>query len=90
MTIGRMIPINSVLRLLVLGAPQAANIPLWPAPQTFPCRVKGLQRCLAHNLLYAAPKPKPRPIAFDEVVELLGIAPLLDRAGARSCHVLSV
>lgn len=32
------------------------------------------------NLLYAAPKPKPRPIAFDEVVELLGIAFLLDRS----------
>lgn len=34
------------------------------------------------NLLYAAPKPKPRPIAFDEVVELLGITSLLDRSPA--------
>ncbi|MGX9432674.1 MULTISPECIES: molybdenum ABC transporter ATP-binding protein [Bradyrhizobium] len=32
------------------------------------------------NLLYGAPKPKPTPIAFDEVVELLEIAPLLDRS----------
>lgn len=32
------------------------------------------------NLLYAAPKRKPRPIAFDEVAELLGIASLLDRS----------
>ncbi|MCA1458810.1 molybdenum ABC transporter ATP-binding protein [Bradyrhizobium sp. BRP22] len=32
------------------------------------------------NLLYGAPKPKPTPIAFDEVVELLQIAPLLDRS----------
>lgn len=30
------------------------------------------------NLLYAAPKRKPRPTAFDEVLELLGIASLLD------------
>lgn len=30
------------------------------------------------NLLYGAPKPEPRPIAFDEVAELLGIGPLLD------------
>lgn len=34
------------------------------------------------NLLYAAPKRKPKPIAFDEVVELLGIALLLDRSPA--------
>ncbi|WP_426441265.1 molybdenum ABC transporter ATP-binding protein [Bradyrhizobium genosp. P] len=34
------------------------------------------------NLLYGAPKPEPRPIAFDEVVELLGIAPLLDHSPA--------
>ncbi|NOJ44735.1 molybdenum ABC transporter ATP-binding protein [Bradyrhizobium archetypum] len=32
------------------------------------------------NLLYGAPKPKPMPIAFDEVVELLDLAPLLDRS----------
>lgn len=34
------------------------------------------------NLLYAAPKRKPSPIAFDEVIELLSIAPLLDRSPA--------
>lgn len=34
------------------------------------------------NLLYAAPKCKPRPIAFDEVTELLGIASLLDHSPA--------
>ncbi|WOH52388.1 molybdenum ABC transporter ATP-binding protein [Bradyrhizobium sp. sBnM-33] len=32
------------------------------------------------NLLYGAPKPKPTPIAFDEVLELLDLAPLLDRS----------
>ena len=32
------------------------------------------------NLLYGAPKPVPSPIGFNEVVELLGITPLLDRA----------
>jgi molybdate transport system ATP-binding protein len=32
------------------------------------------------NLLYGAPKPLPAPIGFDEVVELLGITPLLERA----------
>lgn len=37
---------------------------------------------IRRNLLYAAPKTKPRPIAFDEVVEFLGIAPLLDRSPA--------
>lgn len=43
------------------------------------------------NLLYAARKRKPRPIGFDEVLELLRIAPLLDRspahlsAGERQC-----
>lgn len=37
---------------------------------------------IRRNLLYAASKPKPRPIAFDEVVELLGITPLLDRSPA--------
>lgn len=34
------------------------------------------------NLLYAAPKREPRPIEFDEVAELLGIASLLDRSPA--------
>lgn len=34
------------------------------------------------NLLYAAPKRGSRPIAFDEVAELLGIASLLDRSPA--------
>lgn len=34
------------------------------------------------NLLYAARKRKPRPIAFEEVVELLGIVSLLDRSPA--------
>lgn len=34
------------------------------------------------NLLYAAPKRKPRPILFDEVVEWLGITSLLDRSPA--------
>lgn len=34
------------------------------------------------NLLYATPKRKPRPIAFDEVIELLSIAPLLHRSPA--------
>lgn len=34
------------------------------------------------NLLYAAPKPKPRPIALDEVAELLAITSLLDRSPA--------
>lgn len=34
------------------------------------------------NLLYAARKRKPRPIGFDEVLELLPIAPLLDRSPA--------
>lgn len=34
------------------------------------------------NLLYAAPKRKPGPIVFDEVVELLGITSLLDRSPA--------
>lgn len=37
---------------------------------------------VARNLLCAAPKRKPRPIAFDEVAELLGIASLLDRSPA--------
>ena len=32
------------------------------------------------NLLYGAPKPLPAPIGFDEVVELLGITALLERA----------
>jgi molybdate transport system ATP-binding protein len=32
------------------------------------------------NLLYGAPKPTPMPIGFDEVVDLLGITHLLDRA----------
>lgn len=35
---------------------------------------------IRRNLLYAA--PKPRPIAFDEVVELLGITSLLDPSPA--------
>lgn len=34
------------------------------------------------NLLYAAAKRKPRPIVFDEVTELLGMTPLLDRSPA--------
>lgn len=34
------------------------------------------------NLLYALPKREPRPIAFDEVIELLGIVSLLDRSPA--------
>lgn len=34
------------------------------------------------NLLYAAPKRKPRPIAIDEVTELLAITSLLDRSPA--------
>lgn len=34
------------------------------------------------NLLYAAPKREARPIAFNEVAELLGIASLLDRSPA--------
>lgn len=34
------------------------------------------------NLLYGAPKPEPSPIAFDEVAELLGIAPLLGHSPA--------
>lgn len=34
------------------------------------------------NLLYAAPKRKPRPIALDEVTELLAITSLLDRSPA--------
>lgn len=37
---------------------------------------------IMRNLLYAAPKPKARPIAIDEVVELLGITSLLDRSPA--------
>lgn len=37
---------------------------------------------IRRNLLYAAAKPKPRPIAFDDVVELLGITSLLDRSPA--------
>lgn len=37
---------------------------------------------IRRNLLDAAPKPKPRPIAFDEMVELLGITSLLDRSPA--------
>ncbi|MCC8978517.1 molybdenum ABC transporter ATP-binding protein [Bradyrhizobium acaciae] len=32
------------------------------------------------NLLYDAPKPKPLPIGLDEVVELLDLAPLLERS----------
>lgn len=32
------------------------------------------------NLLYGAPKPVPAPIGFEEVVELLGIGPLVDRS----------
>ncbi|MDE5458896.1 ATP-binding cassette domain-containing protein [Bradyrhizobium sp. CSA112] len=31
------------------------------------------------NLLYGAPNPEPTPVEHDEVVELLGIVPLLDR-----------
>lgn len=34
------------------------------------------------NLLYATPKRKPRPIALDEVAELLAITSLLDRSPA--------
>lgn len=34
------------------------------------------------NLLYGAPKPNPRPIALDEVAELLAITSLLDRSPA--------
>lgn len=34
------------------------------------------------NLLYAAPKRNPRPIALDEVAELLAITALLDRSPA--------
>lgn len=34
------------------------------------------------NLLYAVPKRKPRPIALDEVAELLAITSLLDRSPA--------
>lgn len=34
------------------------------------------------NLLYAAPKRNPRPIAVDEVTELLAITSLLDRSPA--------
>lgn len=34
------------------------------------------------NLLYTAPKPNPRPIALDEVAELLAITSLLDRSPA--------
>lgn len=41
-----------------------------------PCLFPNLS--VRRNLLYAAPKRKPRPIAFDEVAELLGIASLLD------------
>lgn len=33
-------------------------------------------------MLYAAPKPNPRPIALDEVAELLAITSLLDRSPA--------
>ena len=32
------------------------------------------------NLLFGAPKPSPAPIGFDEVVDLVGITPLIDRA----------
>lgn len=32
------------------------------------------------NLLYAAPKRESMPIAFDEMIELLGVVPLLDRS----------
>lgn len=35
---------------------------------------------IRRNVLYAARKRKSRPIAFDEVVEVLGIASLLDRS----------
>ena len=35
---------------------------------------------IRRNLLYGAPKPEPAPIGFDEVVELLGVAHLLERA----------
>lgn len=34
------------------------------------------------NLLYVAPKRKPRPIALDEVAELLAITSLVDRSPA--------
>ncbi|QQO13898.1 molybdenum ABC transporter ATP-binding protein [Bradyrhizobium diazoefficiens] len=37
---------------------------------------------IRRNLLYAAPKRSPRPIALDEVTELLAITSLLDRSPA--------
>lgn len=40
---------------------------------------------VTRNLLYAAPKRKTRPIALDEVVELLAITSLLDRSPAHLC-----
>lgn len=43
-----------------------------------PCLFSHLS--VRRNLLYAAPKRKPRPIALDEVAELLAITSLLDRS----------
>lgn len=45
-----------------------------------PCLFSHLS--VRRNLLYAAPKRKLRPIALDEVAELLAIASLLDRSPA--------